>query len=45
MVSVVMAVLVAVVIAALVASGTGTHQAGALRRFVQLAMRLFSGDI
>ena len=33
------------VVAVAVASGTGTHQAGALRRFVQLAMRRFSGDI
>ena len=25
--------------------GTGNHQAGALRRFVHVAMRRFSGDI
>ena len=32
-------------VAVVSASGTGTHQAGALRLFAHVAMRRFSGDI
>ena len=34
-----------VAVAVVSASGTGTHQAGALRLFAHVAMRRFSGDI
>jgi hypothetical protein len=39
------AAVAAVAVAVVSASGTGTHQAGALRLFAHVAMRRFSGDI
>jgi hypothetical protein len=45
LVSVSAEVLVSVLVSAASGWGTGSHQAGALRRFVHEAMRRFSGDI